>query len=97
MYMSKLHTFILLRRTPGVSAADLRGAVSPKPGAADYVPPCKDTYVQTFNRVHCSAILIWSTCADTSLELHSETAPNRKTVKKRCGKRCAIFNESKPR
>jgi hypothetical protein len=24
----------------------VRGAVSPKPGAADYVPPCKETYVQ---------------------------------------------------
>jgi hypothetical protein len=45
MYMSKLNTFLLLRRTIGVSAADLRGAVSPKPGAADYVPPCKETYV----------------------------------------------------
>jgi hypothetical protein len=46
MYMSKLHTFLLLRRTLGVSAADLHGDVSPKPGAADYVPPCKETYVQ---------------------------------------------------
>jgi hypothetical protein len=44
--MSKLHTFLLLRRTVAVSATDLRGAVSPKPGAADYVPPCKETYVQ---------------------------------------------------
>jgi hypothetical protein len=24
----------------------VRGAVSPKPSAADYVPPCKETYVQ---------------------------------------------------
>jgi hypothetical protein len=46
MYMSKLHTFLLLRRAVTVSATDLRGAVSPKPGAADYVPPCKETYVQ---------------------------------------------------
>ena len=45
-YMSKLHSFLLLPRTLGVSAADLRGAVSPKPGAADYVSPCKETYVQ---------------------------------------------------
>ncbi len=45
LYMLKLHTFLILRRTPGVSAADLRGAVSPKPSAADYVPPCKETYV----------------------------------------------------
>jgi hypothetical protein len=35
MYMSKLHTFLLLQRTLGVFAADLRGAVSPKPSAAD--------------------------------------------------------------
>jgi hypothetical protein len=24
----------------------VRGAVSPKPSVADYVPPCKETYVQ---------------------------------------------------
>jgi hypothetical protein len=24
----------------------VRGAVSPKPGAAEYVPPCRKTYVQ---------------------------------------------------
>jgi len=44
--MSKLHSFLLLPRTLGVSAADLRGAVSPKPSAADYVPQCGKKYVQ---------------------------------------------------
>ena len=87
MNMSKLHTFLVLPRTLGVSAADLRGAVSPKPCAADsgYVPPCKETNVQKVVELGLIAIEVTypllracrSSAASTAAGLHTHVRTHR--------------------
>ena len=44
IYMSKLHTFLLF--FCGLEESLVRSAVSPKPSAANYVSPRRETYVQ---------------------------------------------------
>ena len=44
IYMSKLDTFLLF--CCGLEESPVRGAVSPKPSAANYVSPRRGAYVQ---------------------------------------------------
>jgi len=42
IYISKLHTFLLF--CCGLEESPMRGVVSPKPSAASYVSPRRETY-----------------------------------------------------